>query len=154
MFHKKTRSHFLLLATILLKFATRRDCFTRYRKEHISTQITQKELNYSARDSELGTICFLFDNKGPFCSVSTSARFNVIVGNTFLGTIVPKPSIKNQFVPLEIDNSEQLVFSLTKKDHCVPSPYESNVIEGNAFLQTIVPKSFIKDQFVPLPIHK
>jgi len=72
------------------------------RKEHISTQITQKRLNYSARDSELVTIGFLFNNEGPFYSVSTSARFNVIVGNTFLGTIVPKPSIKEQFVPLEI----------------------------------------------------
>ena len=92
---------------------------------HITTQITQKGLNYSARDSELVTIRFLFNNEGLFCSVSTSTRFTVIVGNTFLETIVPKPSTKDQFVPLEIDNSEQLVFSLTKKDHCVPSPYES-----------------------------
>ena len=89
----KTSSHFFLLATIPLKFATRRDCLTRYRKEHISTQITQKGLNYSARDSELGTIGFLFNNEGPFCSVSTSTRFNVTAGNTFLGTIFPKPSI-------------------------------------------------------------
>ena len=49
------------------------------------------------------------------------ARFKVINGNAFLGTIVPKSSMKDQFVPLEIHNSEQLVFSLKKKDHCVPS---------------------------------
>ena len=30
------------------------------------------------------------------------ARFIVIEGNTFLGTIVPKSSINDQFVPLEI----------------------------------------------------
>ena len=114
-----------LLATILLKFSTRGDFFARYRKEDISTQITQKGLIYSARDFELGIVGYLVNNEGPFCSVSTSARFNVIVGNPFLGIIVPKASIKDQFVPLEIHNSEQLVFSLTKKDHCVPSPYES-----------------------------
>ena len=115
-FFLKTRFQFLLLATILLKFATRRHCFTCYRKEHISTQLTQKGLNYSACDSELGTIAFLFNNEGPFCSVSTGARFNVIVGNAFLGTVVPKPSIKDQFALLEIHNSEQFFFSLTIKE--------------------------------------
>ena len=37
------------------------------------------------------------------------ARFNVIEGNAFLETIVPKSSIKDQFVPLQIHKSEQLV---------------------------------------------
>ena len=119
------------------------EVFSRYRKGHISTQITQKGLNYFARDSELGTIGFLFNNKGPFCSVSTSARFNVIVGNTFLGTIVPKPSIKDQFVPLEIHNSEQLVFSQQRKTIMFRLLMKArfNVKERNAFLGTILPKS-------------
>ena len=142
------------------------DVFSRYRKEHISTQITQKGLNYSTRDSELGTTGFLFNNKGPFCSICTSARFNVIVGNTFLGTIVPKPSMKDQFVPLEIHNS---VFLSTKKDHFVPSPYESTfqcyrrerIFRNNSseiiqFLpmqirksRQLVPLLAINDHFVP-----
>ena len=37
------------------------------------------------------------------------ARFNFIEGNAFLETIVPKSSIKDQFVPLQIHKSEQLV---------------------------------------------
>ena len=37
------------------------------------------------------------------------ARFNVIEGNAFLETIVPKSSIKDQFVPLQIHKWEQLV---------------------------------------------
>ena len=53
------------------------------------------------------------------------ARFNVIEGNALLRTIVPKSSIKDQFVPLQIRNLEQLVFSLTMKDHCVPKKHQS-----------------------------
>ena len=59
------------------------------------------------------------------------ASFNVIEGNAFLGTIVPKSSIKDQFVPLQIRNLEQLVFSLTMKDHCVPNKARSDVIKRN-----------------------
>ena len=38
-------------------------------------------------------------------------------GNTFLGTIVAKSSIKDQFLPLETRNSEQLVPLLAIDDH-------------------------------------
>ena len=48
------------------------------------------------------------------------ARFIVIEGNTFLGTIVPKSSINDQFVPLEILNLKQLVPLLAINDHFVP----------------------------------
>ena len=44
-------------------------------------------------------------------------------GNTCLGTIVPKSSIKNQFVPLEIRTSEQLVPLLAMDDHFVPKKH-------------------------------
>ena len=101
---------------------------TCYRKGHINTQITQKGINYSARDSELGTIGFRFNNEGLLCSVSTSARFSVVVGNTFLGTVVPKPSIKDHFLPLQIRKSEQLVPLLAKNDHFVPKKHQSKLI--------------------------
>ena len=48
------------------------------------------------------------------------ARFNVTEGNAFLGRIVPKSSIKDQFVPLQIRKSEQLVPILAINDHFVP----------------------------------
>ena len=51
------------------------------------------------------------------------AGSSFIKGNTFLGTIVPKSSIKDQFVPLEIRNSEQLVPLLAIDDHFVPKKY-------------------------------
>ena len=53
------------------------------------------------------------------------ARFNVIEGNAFLGTIVPKSSIKDQFVPLQIRKSEQLVPLLAINDHFVPKKHQS-----------------------------
>ena len=48
------------------------------------------------------------------------ACFSIIEGNAFLGTIVPKSSIKDQFVPLQIRNLEQLVPLLAINDHFVP----------------------------------
>ena len=67
-------------------------------------------------------------------------------------TLVYKSRIKDQIVPLVIRNSEQLVPSLTMKDHSVRLFIiaSSNVMQGNTLLGTIVPKSSIKDQFVPL----
>ena len=53
------------------------------------------------------------------------ARFNVIEGNAFLETIVPKSSIKDQFVPLKIRKSEQLVPLLAINDHFVPKKHQS-----------------------------
>ena len=53
------------------------------------------------------------------------ARFNVIEGNAFLGTIVPKSSIKEQFVPLQIRNLEQLVPLLAINDHFFPKKHQS-----------------------------
>ena len=53
------------------------------------------------------------------------ALFNVIEGNAFLGTIVPKSSIKDQFVPLQIGNLEQLVPLLAINDHFVPKKHQS-----------------------------
>ena len=53
------------------------------------------------------------------------ARFNVIEGNAFLGTIVPKSSIKDQFVPLQIGNLEQLIPLLAINDHFVPKKHQS-----------------------------
>ena len=53
------------------------------------------------------------------------ARFNVIEGNAFLGTIVPKSSIKDQFVPLQIRNLGQLVPLLAINDHFVPKKHRS-----------------------------
>ena len=44
-------------------------------------------------------------------------------GNTFLGTIIPKSSIKDQFVPLVIRNLEQLVPLLATNDYFVPKKY-------------------------------
>ena len=52
-------------------------------------------------------------------------RFNAIEGHTFLGTIVPKSSIKEQFVPLQIRNLEQLVPLLAIHDHFVPKKHQS-----------------------------
>ena len=51
------------------------------------------------------------------------AGSSFIKGNTFLGTIVPKSSIKDQFDPLEIRNSEQLVPLFAIDDHFVPKKY-------------------------------
>ena len=51
------------------------------------------------------------------------AGSSFIKGNTCLGTIVPKSSIKDQFVPLEIRNSEQLVPLLAMDGHFVPKKY-------------------------------
>ena len=47
--------------------------------------------------------------------------------NTFLGTLVPKSSIKVQFVPIVIviRNLEQLVPFLIRKDHFVPFLYKN-----------------------------
>ena len=53
------------------------------------------------------------------------AHFNVIEGNAFLGTIVPKSSIKDKFVPLQIRNLEQLVPLLAINDHFVPKKHQS-----------------------------
>ena len=53
------------------------------------------------------------------------APFNVIEGNAFLGTIVPKSSIKEQFVPLQIRNLEQLVPLLAINDHFFPKKHQS-----------------------------
>ena len=43
----------------------------------------------------------------------------------FLRTIVPKSSIKDQFVPLQIRNLEQLVPLLAITDHFVPKKHQS-----------------------------
>ena len=51
------------------------------------------------------------------------AGSSFIKGNTFLGTIVPQSSIMDQFVPLEIRNSEPLVPHLAIDDHFVPKKY-------------------------------
>ena len=59
-----------------------------------------------------------------FCLL-IKARFNVIEGNAFLGTIVPNSSIKDQFVPLQIRNLEQLVPLLAINDHFVPKKHQS-----------------------------
>ena len=53
------------------------------------------------------------------------ARFNIIEGNAFLGTIVPKSYIKDQFVPLQTRNLEQLVPLLAINDHFVPKKHQS-----------------------------
>ena len=53
------------------------------------------------------------------------ARFNVIEGNAFLGKIAPKSSIKDQFVPLQIRNLEQLVPLLAINDHFVLKKHQS-----------------------------
>ena len=52
------------------------------------------------------------------------ARSNVIEGTAFLGTIVPKSSIKDQFVPLQIRKSEQLVPLSAINDHFVPTKHQ------------------------------
>ena len=52
-------------------------------------------------------------------------RSLVIKRNTFLGTIVPKSSIKDQFVSLQIRNLEQLVPLLATNDHFVPKKHQS-----------------------------
>ena len=52
------------------------------------------------------------------------AHFNVIEGNAFLGRNVPKSSIKDQFVPLQIRNLEQLVPLLAINDHFVPKKHQ------------------------------
>ena len=52
-------------------------------------------------------------------------RSLVIKSNTFLGTIVPKSSIKDQFGPLQIRNLEQLVPLLALNDHFVPKKHQS-----------------------------
>ena len=53
------------------------------------------------------------------------ARFNFIEGNAFLETIVPKSSIKDQFVPQQIHKSEQLVPLLAINDHFVAKKHQS-----------------------------
>ena len=53
------------------------------------------------------------------------APFNIIEGNAFLGIIVPKSSIKDQFVPLQTRQSEQLVPLLAINDHFVPKKHQS-----------------------------
>ena len=52
------------------------------------------------------------------------ARFNLIKGKTFLGRIVPKSSIKDQFLPLQIRKSEQLVPLSAINDHFVPKKHQ------------------------------
>ena len=52
-------------------------------------------------------------------------RSFVIKRNTFLGTVAPKPSIKDQFVSLQIRNLEQLVPLLATNDHFVPRKHQS-----------------------------
>ena len=52
------------------------------------------------------------------------ARFTVIEGNAFLGAIVPKSSIKDQFVPLQIRKSEQLVPLSAINDHFAPTKHQ------------------------------
>ena len=52
------------------------------------------------------------------------ARFNVIERNTFLRTILPKSSIKGQFLPLQIRKLEQLVPLLAVNDHFVPKKHQ------------------------------
>ena len=51
-------------------------------------------------------------------------RSNVIEGNTFLGTIVPKSSIKGQFVPLQMRKSEQLVPLSAINDHFATTKHQ------------------------------
>ena len=51
------------------------------------------------------------------------ARFNVIDGNAFLGTILPKSSIKDQFLRLQIRKLE-LVPLLALNDHFVPKKHQ------------------------------
>ena len=53
------------------------------------------------------------------------AHFNVIEGNAFLGRNVPKSSIKDQFVPLHIHKSEQLVPLLGINHQFVPKKHQS-----------------------------
>ena len=55
------------------------------------------------------------------------ARSNVIEGTAFLGTIVPKSSIKDQFVPLQIRKSEQLVPLSAINDHFVPTKHQDTI---------------------------
>ena len=49
----------------------------------------------------------------------------MVEGNAFSGTIVPKSSIKDQFVPLQIRSLEQLVTLLLINDHFVPKKHQS-----------------------------
>ena len=53
------------------------------------------------------------------------ARFNVIEGNAFLRTTVPKSCTKDQFVPLQIRKLEQMVPLLAINDHFVPRKHQS-----------------------------
>ena len=79
-------------------------------------------------------------------------RSLVIKRNTFLGTVVPKPSIKDQFVSLQIRNLEQLVPLLATNDHFVPKKHQSTFrfhqkehkeeeLSALAFQEGTVPKS-------------
>ena len=52
------------------------------------------------------------------------ARFNLIEGKAFLRRIVPKSSIKDQFFPLQIRKSEQLVPFSAINDYFVPKKHQ------------------------------
>ena len=71
-----------------------------------------------------------FINQFPLSYYSSSYiweinRFRPIEGHTFLGTIVRKSSIKDQFGPLQIRNLEELVPLLAINDHFVPKKHQS-----------------------------
>ena len=53
-----------------------------------------------------------------------NARFNLIEGKAFLGRIVAKSSIKDQFRPLQIRKSEQLVLLSAINDHFVTKKHQ------------------------------
>ena len=74
-------------------------------------------------------------------SFFTKTRSLVIKRNTFLGTVVPKPSIKNQFVLLQIRNLEQLVPFLAMNDHFVPKKHQSTFRFHQKEQEGTVPKS-------------
>ena len=57
--------------------------------------------------------------------ISEINRFRPIERHTFLETIVPKSSIKDQFGPLQTRNLEQLVPFLAINDHFVPKKHQS-----------------------------
>ena len=60
-----------------------------------------------------------------FLTFLIKTRSLIIKRNTFLGTVVPKPCIKDQFASLQIRNLEQLVPLLAINDHFVPKKHQS-----------------------------
>ena len=113
-FHFNTKGPFCsgMFFFVFLK----KNTFPCYQKEHLfrnnSSQITHKEPNCSARNSERGTIgstLTLKDHLVPECFFYKKTRSLVFKKNTFLGTTVLKSRIKDQIVRLGIRNAEQLV---------------------------------------------